>query len=281
MAAPCSRCGHFAIFFLLWFLLSFFLFSSPILSGRRVDVCHTSTRGVVLVPIYNVGLACAACGSLEIQDAKMTQKSPSRHNRTSLRAESWNLRNKVCIDNRKKLVKQQYLLHMSAQYGELRSTSGWDRFESLGDPSKFQRLSRLGSVTAGHSGTSSGSGRQPNFAALNIGRHLYSAGRPSLSALAHILVAVLLLMTWYFAVTVHTLSHEFSSFFFFVAYAVCTYVRMLYVHIFTAAYIEQAIIFLPCGFFPSFFLSFSSANLSGRRVDVYRSSTHGVTLMRI
>ena len=30
--------------------------------------------------------------------------------------------------------------------------------------------------------------RQPNFAALNSGRHLYSAGRPSRWALAHILV---------------------------------------------------------------------------------------------
>jgi len=33
------------------------------------------------------------------------------------------------------------------------------------------------------------SGRQPNFAALNRWRHLYSAGRPSRWALAHILVA--------------------------------------------------------------------------------------------
>jgi len=31
---------------------------------------------------------------------------------------------KACIDNRKKLVKQQYLLHMSPQYGELRPTIG-------------------------------------------------------------------------------------------------------------------------------------------------------------
>jgi len=36
--------------------------------------------------------------------------------------------------------------------------------------------------------TSSSSGRQPNFAALNTGRHLCSAGRPSGWALAHILV---------------------------------------------------------------------------------------------
>jgi len=80
----------------------------------------------------------------------------------------------------KKLVKQQYFLHMSAQYGELRPTSGWDRFVSLGHPIKFQRLSRLGIITARHSST----GHQPNFAALNRGRHLYSAGRPSRWALA-------------------------------------------------------------------------------------------------
>jgi len=84
----------------------------------------------------------------------------------------------------KKLVKQQYLLHMSPQYGELWPTSGWDRVISLGHPCKFQQVSRLCSVTAWHSNI----GRQPNFAALNKGRHLYSAGRPSRWALAHILV---------------------------------------------------------------------------------------------
>ena len=42
----------------------------------------------------------------------------------------------------------------------------------------------IGSVTARHSS----SGRQPNFAALNTGHHLYSAGRPSRWALSHILV---------------------------------------------------------------------------------------------
>jgi len=47
--------------------------------------------------------------------------------------------------------------------------------------------SPIGSVTAWHSS----SGREPNFAALSTGRHLYSAGRPSRWALAHILVLVL------------------------------------------------------------------------------------------
>ena len=48
IAALRSRCGHY-IFVL--FLSSFFLFSSPNLSGRRVDVCHTLTHDVVLVRI--------------------------------------------------------------------------------------------------------------------------------------------------------------------------------------------------------------------------------------
>jgi len=47
--------------------------------------------------------------------------------------------------------------------------------------------SPIGSVTA----RQSNSGREPNFAALSAGHHLYFAGRPSRWALAHILVAVI------------------------------------------------------------------------------------------
>jgi len=86
----------------------------------------------------------------------------------------------------KKHVKQQYLFQMSLQYGELRPTNGWDRLAGLGHPIIFQRVSRLGSVAA----RQSSSGRQPNFAALNRGRRLCSAGRPSRWALAHILVFI-------------------------------------------------------------------------------------------
>jgi len=50
-----------------------------------------------------------------------------------------------------------------------------------GTPANFNGF-RLGSVNARHSS----SGHQPNFAALNRGHHLYSAGRPS--RWAHILV---------------------------------------------------------------------------------------------
>ena len=71
----------------------------------------------------------------------------------------------------KKLVKQQYLLHMSPQYGELRPTSGWDRFVSLGHPGNFNGFRVLaallhGTIVVGVSQT----------AAFNRGRHLYSAG---------------------------------------------------------------------------------------------------------
>jgi len=84
----------------------------------------------------------------------------------------------------KKLVKHRHLLNMSSWYGELWPTNGWDLLASLGHPCKFQRLSRLGGVTVQHSS----SGRQPNFAALNRGRHLYLARPPSRWTLAHILV---------------------------------------------------------------------------------------------
>jgi len=40
--------------------------------------------------------------------------------------------------------------------------------------------------------------------------------------------------------------------------------------------IGQTIIFLPCDFFLSIFFFFSSPNLSGRRLDVYHTSAHGV-----
>jgi len=49
---------------------------------------------------------------------------------------------------------------MSAQYGKLRLTSGWDRFGSFGHPSKFQRVWRLAFIIA----TTSLTGGQPNFA---------------------------------------------------------------------------------------------------------------------
>jgi len=79
---------------------------------------------------------------------------------------------KTCINNRKKLVKHQYLLHMSSQYGELRPTNGWDLLASLGHPSKFQPVSPIDCVTA----PMSLNGGEQNFAgclAVSYGRTLY------------------------------------------------------------------------------------------------------------
>jgi len=46
-------------------------------------------------------------------------------------------------------------------------------------------------------------------------------------------------------------------------------------------YVIGQTIFLPCDFYLSFFFLFFSPNLSGRRLDVYHTSTHGVALVRI
>ena len=53
MVALWNRADHYI--FMLWFvlllLLLLYFFSSPNLSRRRLDVCHTSTHGVALVRI--------------------------------------------------------------------------------------------------------------------------------------------------------------------------------------------------------------------------------------
>jgi len=48
----------------------------------------------------------------------------------------------------KKLVKQQYVLHMSSQYGELRPTNGWHRltFGCLGTPANCNGFRMLASL---------------------------------------------------------------------------------------------------------------------------------------
>jgi len=62
------------------------------------------------------------------------------------RAISWQLRHVSTIG---KCVKQQYLLHTSSQYGELRPTSGWDRSGSLGHPANFNGFRVLAALLHG------------------------------------------------------------------------------------------------------------------------------------
>ena len=143
MVALCNRADHYifchVISIFLWppyviggplyfcpvvsfFFLSFFI-SSPNLSGRRLDVYHTLKHGVALVRILNAGLKCAARGSLQIRDAKKVAKNRHLGTISQLcRAISSQL--SIRIDNRKKLIKQQYLPYIPPQYGELRHTRG-------------------------------------------------------------------------------------------------------------------------------------------------------------
>ena len=116
MAALRSRCGHYI--FALSFVLSSFIFSSPNLSRRRLDVCHTCTHRLSA----NLGCRSETC-STRLAENTGRKKSPSRHHRTTLSA---------CVF-----------------------------------------ATKACNLTARHSSI----GHHPNFAALNRGRHLYSAGR--------------------------------------------------------------------------------------------------------
>ena len=87
---------------------------------------------------------------------KWRKKSPPGHHRATCQAESSQLRHASTIG--KKLVKQHYI--QFSQYGDLCATDGWYRFASFGHPCKFERVSRLGFVTA----PTSLNGGQPNFA---------------------------------------------------------------------------------------------------------------------
>jgi len=71
----------------------------------------------------------------KIQYAKSRQKSPSRHHRTTL--SGYIFATKARIDNRKKPVKQQYLLHMSSQYGELGPLTAEIGWPVWGTPENF------------------------------------------------------------------------------------------------------------------------------------------------
>jgi len=101
-----------------------------------------------------------------------TQKSPSGHHPTTL--SGYIFATKALIDNWKNLLSSNIpstCPYNMVNFGILAGrSSGWDRFVSLGHPCKFQRVSRLGSVTARHSSI----GRHPNFAALNRERHIYT-----------------------------------------------------------------------------------------------------------
>ena len=97
MVALCNRADHyiFMLFLLLsslWspyvigqtiyifmlFLLSSFFISSPNLSGRRLDVCHTSTHGVTLISA-NLRCRSETCCSRLAGNAGRKNVAKNRH----------------------------------------------------------------------------------------------------------------------------------------------------------------------------------------------------------
>ena len=142
MAALRNRCGHYILpcgFFLSFFMValwnradhyifmllivlssSFFLASSQPPQIGCLPYFHT-WRG----PSANLECRSETCCTRLAENTgrkKSRQKSPSGHHRTNLSGYIFAM--KARIDNPKKLLKQQYLLHMSLQYGELRPTNG-------------------------------------------------------------------------------------------------------------------------------------------------------------
>jgi len=128
-----SRCGHYI--FALWFLSSIYrvLFSSPNLSSHTLDVYHYFHTLCGL----SANLECKSemCCMRLAENRGRKKVAKNRHLVTIAQlcqAISSQLRHVSTIG--KKLVKQQYLLQMFRQYGELRPTSRWDRSGSLGHP---------------------------------------------------------------------------------------------------------------------------------------------------
>jgi len=57
----------------------------------------------------------------------------------------------------------------------------------------------------------------------------------------------------------------------------CSYTTLLW----PPTVADADILFCSCGYYFSFFFLFSLPILSGRKVDVYHTSTHGVALVQI
>ena len=127
-------------------------------------------------------------------------------------------------------------------------------------------------------------GCQPNLAVLNRWRHLYSAGRPSRWALAHILVSRYFAAMWSHCVRTAMAYCGSSSLLIKISklQLISTYnFQSGFCSLWAPCGIGQAIIFSCCGFYLLLLSFFPSPNLSGRRLDVYHTSTHGVALVQI
>jgi len=82
-----------------------------------------------------------------MQDPKITKNSPSGHHCTTLLACIF--ATKACIDNQRKIVKQQYLPHMSSQYVNFGPLTAEIRSGVLGTPANFNEFRVLAALLRG------------------------------------------------------------------------------------------------------------------------------------
>jgi len=125
----------------MFYSYGFFFFSSPILSGPRLDLYRTSTHDVALVQISYAGPKCAARCLLNIQVAKICNLLNIAE---ICPAVSSQVRHVSTVG--KNLLNTDYVLHVCSQYGELWPSNGWDRLTSMVHCRKFQRVLRLASL---------------------------------------------------------------------------------------------------------------------------------------
>ena len=177
IVALCNRADHY-IFILFLLLLRLLFISSPNPSGRRLDVYHTSAHGL------SANLECRS----EMRCMRLVANTgrKNRHLGTIAqlcRAISSQLRHVSTIGEKSLLSSNTSSTcpDNMVNFGPLTGEIGSGVWAPLQISTGFASRQRY-CITA------SSSGRQPNFAALNRGRHLCSAGRPSRWALAHILV---------------------------------------------------------------------------------------------
>jgi len=159
-------------------VVSFYLLSSffiPRLISAAADWMSIPYFHTWCGPSANLECKSEMCYKRLAGNTGRKNDAKNRHLRTIAqlcRAISSQIRHVSTI--RKKLVKQQYLPHMSLQMVNFGPLSAEIVSLVWGTPANFNWFHILAALLHSHT------------AALNRGRHLYSAGRPSRWALAHI-----------------------------------------------------------------------------------------------
>jgi len=136
--------------------LNYFVKLSTLFSTNKVGLLFTLRNWYIAVcaiareyiRIWHVFYLWPPCvGGWKCRTQKLTKKSPSGHHSTTLPGHIF--ANKARIHNRKKIVKQQYILHMSSQYSELRPTAAEIDPVVWGTPANFNGFRVLAALLHG------------------------------------------------------------------------------------------------------------------------------------